>query len=104
MVLMLRPKGNEDDKDGWNGVKIMFANPIAFINDLKNYEKRLKYLTQKTVDRINKLKEQNSEELAKIENVNASAAAIYSWVNNTINYYGVYKKVEPMQQKVEEMN
>ncbi len=45
MVLMLRPKGNEDEKDGWNGVKIMFANPIAFINDLRNYEKRLKYLT-----------------------------------------------------------
>jgi len=32
MVLCLKPKGQEDEKDGWNGVKMMFSNPSSLLN------------------------------------------------------------------------
>jgi hypothetical protein len=44
------------------------------------------------------------KDIDKIDSINSSAAALYQWVMATVNYYDVYKKVEPMQQKVDEMS
>lgn len=57
MVLVLKPKGQEDDKDGWNGVKIMFGNPSSFVELLKNYGQRMKYLKGHQVEKVNKIRE-----------------------------------------------
>lgn len=104
MVLCLKPKGQEDEKDGWNGVKMMFSNPSSFVECLRNYGQRMKYLKSHQVDKVNKMREHNAKEMDKIDSINSSAAALFTWVTSTVNYYEVYKKVEPMQQKVDEMS
>ncbi len=104
MVLVLKPKGNEDEKDGWNGVKIMFGSPSTFVETLKNYGTRMKYLRGHQVDKVNKIRDEKQKDIEKIDSINSSAAALFQWVTATTNYYEVYKKVEPMQQKVDEMS
>jgi len=64
----------------------------------------MKYLKSHQVDKVNKMREHNAKEMDKIDSINSSAAALFTWVTSTVNYYEVYKKVEPMQQKVDEMS
>ena len=34
-ILILKPTGKEDEKEGWEGVRRMISNPSSFINTLK---------------------------------------------------------------------
>lgn len=34
-IMILKPSGTEDEKEGWEGVRRMIQNPSSFINTLK---------------------------------------------------------------------
>lgn len=34
-IMVLKPTGTEDEKEGWDGARRMIANPSSFINTLK---------------------------------------------------------------------
>ena len=51
-ILILKPTGSEDEKDGWEGVRRMIANPSSFINTLKEFGKKVHKVTKRQIDSV----------------------------------------------------
>jgi hypothetical protein len=85
---MLKPTPDSDDSTGWGGVRILFGSPSKFVDTLKEYgDKRIKYLRENTVNKILKKIENQSEIFDKVEEASQSAAALFMWVQATLNFY-----------------
>lgn len=102
MLLILKPNGTEDEKDGWAGVKIMMSVPSAFVVTLKGFGNQISRITQRQIDRI-----RNQEKnLVGIDLLALSSACngLYNWIQAMCEFYEVNKKVNPLKARVEELS
>jgi dynein heavy chain len=101
MLLILKPTGTEDEKDGWNGAKIMMNSPSTFIETLKNFGNKISRITQRQIDRIKNYEKNIDAE--NLPNVSQACAGLYAWVQSTLQFYEVNKHVTPLKTRVEEL-
>lgn len=101
MLLILKPTGVEDEKDGWGGTKIMINNPSTFIETLKSFGSKISRITQRQVDRV-KNYEKNLD-LEKLPQLSEACMGLYSWIQSTCQFYEVNKQVTPLKSRVEEL-
>ena len=101
MLLMLKPTGSEDEKDGWAGVKIMMAVPSAFVGVLRGFGGKISRITQRQIDRIRNME----KNLAGVDLYAQSAACdgLHKWIQAMCEFFEVNKKVNPLKQRVEEL-
>lgn len=101
--MYLRPTGTEDEKDGWEGVRRMIANPSSFIGTLKEFGKRIHKVTRRQIDIVIERIANKEFEFDRMEEISRSAYNLLLWLNAMVKLYKVYKEVEPLKKKVEEM-
>mmetsp|Transcript_28709 Transcript_28709/g.25802 ORF Transcript_28709/g.25802 Transcript_28709/m.25802 type:complete len:182 (-) Transcript_28709:585-1130(-) len=76
VMLLLKPTGKETDDDSWNAIKSLLSDPRALKDSLATYaQNRIKYCTQKAVNKINDKIHNNSTEFEKVKTGEISAAA-----------------------------
>lgn len=51
-IMILKPTGTEDEKEGWDGARRMIANPSSFINTLKEFGKRIGKVTSRQIETV----------------------------------------------------
>jgi hypothetical protein len=51
-IMILKPTGTEDEKEGWEGARRMIANPSSFINTLKEFGKRIGKVTKRQIETV----------------------------------------------------
>lgn len=102
-LMILRPNGNENEADEWNGAKIMLNDPGKLIQNLQSYDKQIHKVKDVHINKINKITSDPANRFAEINTISAAAAGLYGWVRCTVNLYEVHKKVTPLKKKVEEM-
>lgn len=102
-LLILRPNGNENEADGWNGAKIMMNDPGKLIQNLQGFDKQIHKVKDAHINKINKIVADPTNRISDIATISAAAAGLFGWVRSTVNLYEVHKKVTPLKKKVEEM-
>lgn len=102
-IMILKPSGTEDEKEGWEGVRRMIQNPSSFINTLKEFGKKIHKVTKKQIDTVVDRINNKEFEFERMESISKSADNLLLWLKAMVKLYHVYKLVEPLQKKVEEM-
>jgi len=107
MLLILKPSGTEDEKDGWAGFKIMIGSPGEFVKVLQGFGKEINRITQRQIDRI-KNHEKALENMGvgetELLSLSKACAGLHSWIQAMCKFYEVNKKVTPLRQRVEELS
>ena len=97
-LVCLRPTG-EKLEETWNDAKKMLSNSSLLVQ-LRNFPKD--DLTEKQIRRVNKY---FTDELTleKMQTVSRAGFGLLTWVVAIVKYYEVAKNVNPLRQKVKEM-
>jgi dynein heavy chain len=103
LLQIFKPMGNEDERDGWAGAKIMLGNPMALINALKNYGDRIGKVKQPQIEKVRSIIANPDNRLDEIKTISKAAGGLFSWVKATVNLYDIHKKVEPLKEKLDKM-
>lgn len=103
LLQIFRPNGNEDDRDGWTGAKIMLGNPSQLISALKTYGDKIGKVTRNQIEKVRAIIANPENRLDEIHSISKAAGGMYTWVKSTVNLYDVHKKVEPLKAKLEAM-
>jgi dynein heavy chain len=100
-LLIFKPTGNEDERDGWNGAKIMLNNPQKLLIDLKNYGDKISKVSRGQVDKVKSIMTNPDNRLDEIMTISKAAGNLLTWVKSTVNLYEVNKRVEPLKMRLE---
>lgn len=102
MCTILRPTG-EKLEESWNDSKKMLGN-AKLLDMLKDYPKES--LTERMYQRCQKILKDNKKHDITVENMATKSQAgkgLLVWVLAILRYYEVAKNVDPLRQKVKEM-
>ena len=81
----------------------MIQNPSSFINTLKEFGTKIHKVTKKQIDTVVDRINNKEFEFDRMESISKSADNLLLWLKAMVKLYNVYKLVEPLQKKVEEM-
>ncbi|GLE04239.1 hypothetical protein PINS_up013150 [Pythium insidiosum] len=98
-VLILKPTGQELDLD-WKGAKMMLSNP-NLITLLKEYEKDK--ISSKMIAKIKTFFKNPDLNVENMKSISRAGAGLLVWVVAIVKYHEVAKNVEPLRQKVKQM-
>jgi hypothetical protein len=51
-ILILKPNGTEDEKEGWEGVRRMITNPASFLGTLKSFGDRIGKVSKRQIESV----------------------------------------------------
>ena len=100
-LLIFKPTGSEDERDGWNGAKIMLNNPGKLLGDLKSYGDKIAKVSKAQVEKVRNIMQNPDNRLDEIMNISKAAGNLLTWVKSTVNLYEVNRKVEPLKGRLE---
>jgi len=103
-MLYLKPTGKESESDdSWVAIQRLLGDN-SLKNALKEYaQRRIQYCTQRQINKVKEKIAANQSDFDRIHEVSNAALGLFKWVKATTNFYEVYRKVKPMQDKVEAM-
>lgn len=101
-VLYFRPLGTEEDtaKDLWKAAKTMMSS-TRFIDSLKNYD--VNKIKDKMARKVRAYLKNPKFTAEAMQGISKAAAGMLKWVQALVTYYDVAKNVEPLRQRVFEM-
>ena len=98
-VTVLKPTGQDLDED-WKGAKQMLGNG-NLLHCLQNYAKDS--ITNKMISKIKTCFKNPNLNLDNMKNISKAGSGLLVWVIAIMKYYEVARNVEPLRQKVRQM-
>lgn len=97
-IVILMTKGTEPT---WKNAKAIMGD-VSFIKKLVEYDK--KQLNKSRVDAIKAIRKKNGSSFnpKDVKSKSSAAAGLLTWVEAILNYYKIYKSVEPKRRTAEE--
>ena len=81
----------------------MISNPSSFINTLKEFGKRIHKVTKRQIDNVVDRINNKDFEFDRMYEISKSAYNLLLWLKAMVKLYHVFKQVEPLKKKVQEM-
>ena len=81
----------------------MISNPSSFINTLRDFGKRIGKVTKKQIDHVVERMNNKEFEFDRMNEISLAALNLLSWLKAMVKLYTVFKEVEPLKKKVDEM-
>jgi dynein heavy chain len=102
-IMILKPTGTEDEKEGWEGVRRMIANPASFLVTLKSFGDRIGKVGKRQIETVLERINNPENEFHRMQEISKSAYNLLLWLKAMVKLYQVNKEVEPLKQQVEAM-
>eukprot|EP01029_Cantina_marsupialis_P011410 TRINITY_DN2544_c0_g2_i1.p1 TRINITY_DN2544_c0_g2~~TRINITY_DN2544_c0_g2_i1.p1 ORF type:complete len:1685 (+),score=666.38 TRINITY_DN2544_c0_g2_i1:710-5056(+) len=100
-VQALEPLGRSKGSGDWQSCQVMLGNR-EFMTSLINYNKD--HIKDKQIKKVKRLIESDSNmNVAAMERVSKAGAGLLKWVVAIVNYHKVAKTVDPLKQRVADM-
>lgn len=102
-IMILKPTGTEDEREGWEGVRRMIANPSSFLQTLKNFGDRIGKVTKRQIETVNDRIDNPENEFSRMQDISKSAYNLLLWLKAMVKLYEVNEQVKPLKQQVDTM-
>jgi len=99
-VVCLKPTGTEDDSAGWKGAKAMIGQS-NFLQSLKTFDKD--GITEKMIRKVKAYFRDPEFNMENMKKISKAGAGLFQWVIAIVKYYDVAKNVEPLENKVRDL-
>lgn len=81
----------------------MINNPSQFIGTLQKFGSKIHEVTKKQIDTVISRINNEEFEFDRMYDISKSAYNLLLWLKAMVKLYNVYKQVEPLKKKVDEM-
>lgn len=99
-VVYLRPTGTEEENQGWKGAKAMMGQS-NFLASLKAYDKDS--ITEKMIRKVKTYFRDPEFNMDNMKKISKAGAGLFQWVIAIVKYHEVAKNVEPLRNKVRDL-